>query len=69
MIALLVQLIFYAGTKWHGFRTSFSSFNVLYQVIKGFHIANLYAEPIIIFHLSLATSFELEEGEFFWGIR
>ncbi|TPV47324.1 hypothetical protein FJ659_08935 [Bacillus dicomae] len=69
MIALLVQLIFYTGTKWHGFRTSFSSFNFLYQVIRELHIASLYAERIFISHLSLTTSFALEEGEFFWGIR
>ena len=34
--ALLVRLIFYAGTEWLGFRTLFSSCNFIYQVIKSF---------------------------------
>ncbi|PGK02719.1 hypothetical protein CN895_31105, partial [Bacillus cereus] len=41
MDALLVRLIFYAGTEWLGFRTLFSSCNLLYQVIKELHIASL----------------------------
>ncbi len=34
-------MIFYAGTEWLGFRTLFSSCNLLYQVIKEPHIASL----------------------------
>ncbi|PGM89125.1 hypothetical protein CN958_25255, partial [Bacillus cereus] len=41
MDALLVRLIFYAGTEWLGFRTLFSSCNLIYQVIKELHIASL----------------------------
>ncbi|PGV03567.1 hypothetical protein COD82_30155, partial [Bacillus cereus] len=41
MDAQLVRLIFYAGTEWLGFRTLFSSCNLLYQVIKELHIASL----------------------------
>ncbi|PJZ18675.1 hypothetical protein CEW46_27250, partial [Bacillus cereus] len=29
-----MRLIFYVGTEWLGFRTLFSSCNLLYQVIK-----------------------------------
>ncbi|EJS66982.1 hypothetical protein COF07_06200 [Bacillus wiedmannii] len=35
----MVRLIFYAGTKWLGFRTLFSSCNLIYQVIKELHTA------------------------------
>ncbi|OTZ74279.1 hypothetical protein B1R38_00485 [Bacillus cereus] len=57
MDALLVRLIFYAGTEWLGFRTLFSSCNLLYQVIKELHIASLskvfgYAKPKVISDLS-----------------
>ncbi|PFE47131.1 hypothetical protein CN312_16170, partial [Bacillus thuringiensis] len=50
MNALLVRLIFYAGTEWLGFRTLFSSCNLIYQVIKELYIASLskmfgYAKP------------------------
>ncbi|PEC19083.1 hypothetical protein COM96_26955 [Bacillus cereus] len=53
MDALLVRLIFYAGTEWLGFRTLFSSCNLLYQVIKELHIASLskvfgYTKPKFI---------------------
>ncbi|PFM06575.1 hypothetical protein COJ44_29070, partial [Bacillus anthracis] len=34
MDVLFIRLIFYAGTEWLGFRTLFSSCNLLYQVIK-----------------------------------
>jgi hypothetical protein len=73
MDALLVRLIFYAGTEWLGFRTLFSSCNLLYQVIKELHIASLskvfgYAKPKFISHLSLGYALHtLEEGEFFSG--
>ncbi|PEP31839.1 hypothetical protein CN575_21115 [Bacillus wiedmannii] len=75
MDALLVRLIFYAGTEWLGFRTLFSSFNLLYQVIKELHTEGLskvfgYAKPKFISHLSLGYVLHtLEEGEFFRGIR
>ncbi|OPA23448.1 hypothetical protein BHL47_26330 [Bacillus cereus] len=75
MDALLVRLIFYAGTEWLGFRTLFSSCNLLYQVIKELHIASLSkvfgdAKPKLISHLSLGYALHtLEEGEFFRGIR
>ncbi|PEO24970.1 hypothetical protein COL24_01100 [Bacillus toyonensis] len=54
----MVRLIFYAGTEWFGFRTLFSSCNlIIYQVIKEHHIASLskvfgYAKPKVISHLS-----------------
>ncbi|MDR4457162.1 hypothetical protein FO495_20310 [Bacillus tropicus] len=41
MEAPYIRLIFYAGTEWLGFRTLFSSCNLLYQVIKELHIASL----------------------------
>ncbi|QWI14321.1 hypothetical protein EXW47_28925 (plasmid) [Bacillus mycoides] len=75
MDALLVRLIFYAGTEWLGFRTQFSSCNLIYQVIKELHIASLskvlgYAKPKFISHLPLGYALHtLEEGEFFRGIR
>ncbi|OWT51433.1 hypothetical protein CER22_09760 [Bacillus sp. K2I17] len=75
MGALLVRLIFYGGTECLGFRTLFSSCNLLYQVIKELHIANLskvfgYAKPKQLSHLSLGYALHmLEEGEFFRGIR
>ncbi|PEQ30450.1 hypothetical protein COK09_32085 [Bacillus cereus] len=75
MEALLVRLIFYAGTEWLGFRMLFSSCNLLYQVIKELHIASLskvfgYTKPKFISHLSLGYAlYTLEEGEFFRGIR
>ncbi|TXR68216.1 hypothetical protein DN395_00515 [Bacillus sp. AR18-7] len=75
MDALLVRLIFYAGTEWLGFRTLFSSCKLLYQVIKELHIAGLskvfgYVKPKFISHLSLGYAHHtLEEGAFFRGIR
>ncbi|KXY42361.1 hypothetical protein COM24_22865 [Bacillus toyonensis] len=75
MDALLVRLIFYAGTEWLVFRTLFSSRNLLYQVIKELHMVSLskvfgYAKPNFISHLSLGYAFHtLEGGEFFQGIR
>ncbi|PFV69503.1 hypothetical protein COL05_28935 [Bacillus sp. AFS059628] len=75
MEALLVRLIFYAGTEWLGFRMLFSSCNLLYQVIKELHIASLlkvsgYAKPKFISHLSLGYALHMPlEGEFFRGIR
>ncbi|PQQ47538.1 hypothetical protein C6A34_12085 (plasmid) [Bacillus thuringiensis] len=49
----MICLIFYAGTKCLGFRTLFSSCNLLYQVIKELHIVSLsrvfgYAKPKFI---------------------
>ncbi|MBE7106677.1 hypothetical protein FT637_27825 [Bacillus cereus] len=75
MDALLVRLIFYAGTEWLGFRTLFSSCNLIYQVIKELHIASFSkvfgnAKPKFISHLPLGYALHtLEEGEFFRGIR
>ncbi|QWH76001.1 hypothetical protein EXW59_04185 (plasmid) [Bacillus mycoides] len=75
MDALLVRLIFYTGTEWLGFRTLFSSCNLIYQVIKEIHIASLSkvfgdAKPIFISRLPLGYALhKLEEGEFFRGIR
>ncbi|PFA12470.1 hypothetical protein CN382_16085 [Bacillus cereus] len=75
MDALLVRLIFYTGTEWIGFRTLFSSCNLIYQVIKELHIASLSkvfgdAKPIFTSHLPLVYDLHtLEEGEFFRGIR
>ncbi|PEI83419.1 hypothetical protein CN678_24205 [Bacillus toyonensis] len=75
MDALLVRLIFYTGTEWLGFRTLFSSCNLIYQVIKELHIASLlkvfgYAKPKFISYLPLGYALHtLEEGEFFRGIR
>ncbi|PEO77459.1 hypothetical protein CN570_19305 [Bacillus toyonensis] len=75
MDALLVRLIFYAGTEWLGFRTLFSSCNLIYQVIKELHIASLskvfgYAKPKFVSHLPLGYALHtLEEGKFFRGIR
>ncbi|OOR06446.1 hypothetical protein BW897_30815 [Bacillus cereus] len=67
MDALLVRLIFYAGTEWLGFRTLFSSCNLIYQVIKELHIASLSK---VFGHLPLGYALHtLEEGEFFRGIR
>ncbi|TKH23358.1 hypothetical protein FC695_29365 [Bacillus cereus] len=40
MDALLVRLIFYAGTEWHSFCTLFSPHRPLYQVIKELHITS-----------------------------
>ncbi|MBE7098888.1 hypothetical protein FTO65_24920 [Bacillus cereus] len=74
MDTLLVWLIFYAGTEWLGFRTLFSSCNLIYQFIKELHIASLlkvfgYAKPKFISHLPLGYALHtLEEGEFFRGI-
>lgn len=45
--ALLVRLIFYAGTEWHGFPTLFSPHHLLYQVIKELHIASKKVMHII----------------------
>ncbi|WP_080117045.1 hypothetical protein, partial [Bacillus cereus] len=62
-------------TEWLGFRTLFSSCNLIYQVIKELHIASLSkvfgdAKPIFISHLPLGYALHtLEEGEFFRGIR
>ncbi|ARO18744.1 hypothetical protein CN324_26395 [Bacillus anthracis] len=39
--ALFIRLIFYEGTEWLGFRTLFSSCNLLYQVIKELYIVRL----------------------------
>ncbi|MBR9743599.1 hypothetical protein CWB32_06460 [Bacillus cereus] len=48
--AFFIRLIFYVGTEWLGFRTLFSSCNLLYQVMKELYIVRLskvfgYAEP------------------------
>ncbi|MBG9751126.1 hypothetical protein ABD81_20550 [Bacillus thuringiensis] len=70
MDALLVRLIFYTGTEWLGFRTLFSSCNLIYQVIKELHIASFSkvfgnAKPIFTSHLPSGYALHtLEEGEF-----
>ncbi|PEK50879.1 hypothetical protein COF80_26005 [Bacillus toyonensis] len=75
MDVLLVRLIFYAGTEWLGFRTLFSSCNLIYQVIKELHLASLskvfgHAKPKFISHPPLGYALHtLEEGEFFRVIR
>ncbi|PFM45695.1 hypothetical protein COC59_04960 [Bacillus cereus] len=72
---LVVRLIFYKGTEWIGFRTLFSSYNFLYQVIKELHISRLlkvfgFAKPKFVSHLSLGYALHtFEEGEFLRGVR
>ncbi|OPA32621.1 hypothetical protein BHL47_03850 [Bacillus cereus] len=74
MDALVVRLIFYKGTTWLSFSNLFSSYNLLYQVIKELHIACLskvfgFAKTKFSSHLSLGYALHtLEEGEFFRGI-
>jgi D-arabinose 1-dehydrogenase-like Zn-dependent alcohol dehydrogenase len=65
--ALLVRLIFYAGTEWLGFRTLFSSCNLIYQVIKELHIVSLSkilanAKPKFSSHLSPCTRLRKENS-------
>ncbi|QWI52620.1 hypothetical protein EXW56_27665 (plasmid) [Bacillus mycoides] len=61
----------YARTEWLGFRTLFSSCNLIYQVIKELHIASLskvfgYTKPKFISHRPLGYRLHtLEDGEFF----
>ncbi|OPA21276.1 hypothetical protein BHL53_26960 [Bacillus cereus] len=68
-------MIFYTGTEWLGFRTLYPSCNLIYQVIKEFHIARLSkvfgsAKLKFISHLTLGYALRtLEEGEFFRGMR